>query len=152
MPNGNRPRRVARLFASIAGTLAGLFFIIFPPMSSTQLLEASWPARTWGAFFLAGGIVSAVAWWRRNLTVDLLGLTCLAAGTFTLTGNQLMLMLEHPITYTRGGGTVVLAVLLGFLVARLQDVYQDSKEAQAAQDALAEARSDGGEAGERKRN
>lgn len=152
MTHGHRPRRVARLFAAIAGVLAGLFFIVFPPNSAVQLLEASWPARTWGAFLLAGGAISAIAWWRRNLTLDLLGLTCLIAGTGALFGNQFMIMIEHPITYTRGGGTVILGTLLGFLAARLQDVRQDAREDQEAQDALRAAQHDGGGAGGRERN
>ena len=128
----SRPRRVARFIAALSGICAGLFYIVFPPQTTTAFLEASWPAQAWGAFLLAGGALCAVAYTTRILVIDRLGLSFLITGTLALLAAQTMVMLQYPITYTRGGGTVILAVLVGFLVARWQDVRHDEQEAQAA--------------------
>lgn len=118
--------------AAVAGICAGLFYVVFPPQTTTNFLDSSWPAQAWGAFLLAGGALCAVAYTTRILVVDRLGLSFLITGTVSLLCAQTMVMLQQPITYTRGGGTVILAVLIGFLVARWQDVRHDEQEAQAA--------------------
>lgn len=128
----SRPRRVARFVAALSGICAGLFYIVFPPQTTTNFLDSSWPAQAWGAFLLAGGALCAVAYTTRILVIDRLGLSFLITGTVSLLCAQTMVMLQHPITYTRGGGTVILVVLIGFLVARWQDVHRDEQEAHVA--------------------
>lgn len=130
--NDPKPRRVARLIGAVFGILAGLFYIIFPPNTTTHFFDATWPAIAWGIFFLLGGVISSVAWWNRSLNLDRIGLTCLITGIAGLLFAQTMVMLEYPITYTRGGGTVILAVLAAYLIARWQDVRHDEQEAEAA--------------------
>lgn len=132
MSSSPRPRRVARFVAAVAGICAGLFYIVFPPQTTTNFLDSSWPAQAWGAFLFAGGALCAVAYTTRILVIDRLGLSFLITGTVSLLCAQTMVMLQQPITYTRGGGTVILAVLIGFLVARWQDVRHDEQEAQVA--------------------
>lgn len=123
---------MARFVAAVAGICAGLFYIVFPPQTTTNFLDSSWPAQAWGAFLLAGGALCAIAYTTRILVIDRLGLSFLITGTISLLCAQTMVMLQQPITYTRGGGTVILAVLIGFLVARWQDVRHDEQEAQVA--------------------
>lgn len=144
MSSPHRPRRVARLVAAIAGVFAGLFYVFFPPNTTTAFLDAAWPAQVWGVFFLLGGFICAAAWWSRVLIMDRIGLSFLITATVALLFTQTGVMLNHPITYTRGGGTVVLAILAGFLIARWQDVRHDEQEAQAAI-----AATGGGQVGER---
>lgn len=133
MPSATmKPRRVARFMGALFGIVAGLFYIIFPPEMITDYLGSTWPVAAWGAFFLAGGIVSSAAWWSRILVMDRLGLSFLITGTLGLLFAQTGLMLVQPITYARGGGTVVLAILAAYLIARWQDVRHDEQEAEWA--------------------
>lgn len=128
-------RRVARLVGGVWGLVAGVFYVVWPPITTTKFLNSPWPAQAWGVFFLIGGLVSMVAWWRRVLVLDRIGLSFLITGTAALALTQATVMLSYPISYTRGGGTAVLFVLLGYLVGRWQDVRKDEIKAREAIDA-----------------
>lgn len=127
-----KPRRVARLIGSIIGVLAGVLYIVFPTVSSVGLFSASWPARAWGVFFLIGGAISCWSWFSRILILDRIGLSFLVTGAAALLFTQTLIMLEAPITLTRGGGTAVLGLLLACLISRWQDVRHEEREAQRA--------------------
>src|SRR5690625_7906343 len=105
--NDHRPmpkRRVlSRLLAHLVAVGAGLFYVIHPPVTTTTYLDATWPARTWGAFFIAGGIIAAFSWWQRLLTIKRIGLILEITALAALTNAQTMEMLGHGNSCTRGG-------------------------------------------------
>lgn len=127
-----RPRRVWRLVSYLSGIAAGLFYILAPPLTTTTYLQSDFPAVAWGVALLCGGIISAVAWFSKLLTLDVIGLWLLIIGVAALLLTQAAVMFGAPITWTRGGGTIVLAILLGFLISRMQDVRHDEKLAEEA--------------------
>lgn len=135
-----KPRRVTRLVGAILGAVTGLFYIVFPPNTTTSYLDATWPAIWWGVFFLIGGVVSSISWWNRSLNLDRIGLSFLLTALGGLLFAQTMVMLEFPVTYTRGGGTVVIAMFAAYLTARWQDVRNEEKEAEAAIEETEQAR------------
>lgn len=136
----HKPRRVSRLVGAVLSAVTGVFYIVFPPVTTTSFLDATWPAIWWGVFFLIGGVVSSISYWNRSLNLDRIGLSFLLTALGGLLFAQIMVMLEFPISYTRGGGTVVIAMFAAYLTARWQDLRGEEKEAEAAIAATAQAR------------
>lgn len=141
-------RRIARLVASLVMVAAGLFYAFFPPNTATSYLDTSAFARAWGIFLLFGGVLCAWSWVNRVLVVDRIGLTFLLIGLTALSVVQTMVMFDQPVTWTRGGGTLVYWAIVGYLLARWQDVYHMEREAKAAIRATDEIRGSGQDASE----
>jgi len=138
--NDHRPmpkRRVlSRLLAHLVAVGAGLFYVIHPPVTTTTYLDATWPARTWGAFFIAGGIIAAFSWWRRLLTIKRIGLILEITALAALTNAQMMVMFDQGITWTRGGTVMTLLFGIFLLASYWQDIIYYEDEAERAEDAL----------------
>lgn len=143
MGSRTKPRRVARLAAAISGLAAGVFYVVFPPRTTTAYFDTSALAQAWGVFFVLGGLLCIWAWYSRLLIIDRIGLSLLTTGALSLSAAQTAVMLSAPITYTRGGGTFALYVLTGYLAARWQDVHADEREAKRAIDETGGARGEG---------
>src|SRR5690625_1928665 len=137
--NDHRPmpkRRVlSRLLAHLVAVGAGLFYVIHPPVTTTTYLDATWPARTWGAFFIAGGIIAAFSWWRRLLTIKRIGLILEITALVALTAAQMMVMFDQGITWTRVGTVMALLFGIFLLAAYWQDVAHYEREADQAEEA-----------------
>jgi peptidoglycan/LPS O-acetylase OafA/YrhL len=138
-----KPRRVARLVAAVSGLAAGIFYVVFPPRTTTAYFDTAALAQAWGVFFFLGGLLCIWAWYSRLLIIDLIGLSLLVLGAGALSMAQTAVMFSAPITYTRGGGTFALYVLTGYLAARWQDVRADEREAKRAIDETGGARGEG---------
>ena len=127
-----RPKRrvLSRLLAHLAAVAAGLFYVIHPPVTTTTYLDATWPARTWGVFFILGGIIAAFAWWSRALTIKRIGLILETTALLALTTAQMMVMFDQGVTWTRGGTVMTLLFAIFLLAASWQDIlyYEDEAE------------------------
>lgn len=132
-----RPKKrvVARLLAHLTAIGAGLFYVIHPPITTTTYLDATWPARTWGAFFIAGGIIAAFSWWHRLLTIKRIGLILEITALVALTAAQMMVMFDQGISWTRGGTVMALLFGIFLLAAYWQDVAHYEREADQAEEA-----------------
>lgn len=128
------PRRVARLVASIVATLAGLFFVLFPPEASARFLGGELPIIIVGVFIFTGGLFCATSWWMRVLIIERIGLTLLLTGLAGLMAVQLMIVAHAEASPARWGVAALLAMITSYLVARWQDVRRDEVLAQEAID------------------
>ena len=89
--------------------ISGLFYLLAPPTSTFRFYETNVPAMLWGAVFIVGAGVAMWGALKRIPHVQRLGLMFVIIAGTVLTANQTLLMFDEPITWTRGGGTVVLA-------------------------------------------
>lgn len=126
---------LSRLLAHLTAIAAGLFYILHPPITTTTYLDAIWPARTWGAFFIAGGIIAAFSWWRRLLTIKRIGLILEITALVALTAAQMMVMFDQGVTWTRGGTVMALLFGIFLLLSYSQDVAHYEREADRAEEA-----------------
>src|SRR5690625_6278922 len=94
-----KKRQLARLLAHLTAIGAGLFYVIHPPITTTTYLDATWPARTWGVFFIAGGIIAAFSWWRRLLTIKRIGLILEITGLVALSGGAVRVGVDKRIRW-----------------------------------------------------
>ena len=133
-----RPKRrvLSRLLAHLTAIAAGLFYVIHPPVTTTTYLDAIWPARTWGAFFILGGVIAALSWWRRLLTVKRIGMILEITALLALTAAQMMVMFDQGVSWTRGGGVMTLLFGIFLLAAYWQDIIYYEAEAERAEGAL----------------
>lgn len=124
-------------FAVAGGSItAGLFYVVFPPVTTTGFLEASWPPRTWGAALILGGIVKLVGLHSRVLDWQLLGLTLLFTGWGTLAVAQTLVMAGPPFAPTRGGGTIGLWILVIYVIIQVVAVACDREDGRQAKDQI----------------
>lgn len=125
--------RAFRLFATTLVVASGVYYIIAPPNTTTTFFNAGWPPLAWGLIFLAGGIVTAAGIRSRILQVEHLGMLMIVVGSGMLAIAQTLVMVEHPITHTRGGGVLILWALAAFATARYFDLSADIRSAKLAQ-------------------
>lgn len=97
--------KIITLLACIGFIISGLFYVFAPTRSSSQYYDSSIPAVLWGVVFVFGGIFSVWGILRRTPHLERLGLMLVVIAGAVLTLSQLAVMLEVPITWTRGGGT-----------------------------------------------
>ena len=128
-------RRGWRLVAGVAFVLAGLSYLIFPPVTATSYFSSDVPPRIWGAMMIFGGVLKVTASITTHLTIDRAGLTALAAGTAGLAAAQTMILFDFPITWTRLGGTFAYWILFVLLLMRWQDVKHEEDCAEEATEA-----------------
>lgn len=81
--------------------------MLAPPRTTAEFFDSEWPAVLWGCIFFAGGVVSGIGTGVRLPHVERFGVFCVSVAAGCLTAGQLLVMLDHPITWTRGGGTLV---------------------------------------------
>ena len=133
-----RPKRrvLSRLLAHFTAIAAGLFYIVHPPITTTTYLDAVWPARTWGVFFVVGGIIGAYAWSKRLLTIKRVGLVLEITALAALLVAQTLVMGDQGITWTRGGTVMTLLFAIFLLASYWQDILYYEDEAERAEGAL----------------
>lgn len=103
-----RVERRLRMLSVVFMVLTGLFFIVWPPMSTHALWGGSWPPVIWGFFMVLGGTVSLWGILSRVLQVEQTGKFTLGLAIGFYVVNQALIMFQVPITYTRAGGTGIL--------------------------------------------
>ena len=54
-----RDYRVLHFAVAILSVVAGLFYLVFPPVTTIGFFEGSWPPRTWGAHSRSAGSSSS---------------------------------------------------------------------------------------------
>lgn len=135
-----RDSRALHFAVAILSVVAGLFYLVFPPVTTTGFFEGSWPPRTWGAALAIGGIIKLVGLITRILDWQLLGLTFLVAGWVALALAQTLVMFGPPISPTRGGGTIALWVLVIHVALRFVVVACDREDGHQAQEQVNEGR------------
>ena len=91
--------------AFLGFVVSGLFYVFAPTRSSSQYYDSSIPAVLWGVVFVVGGVFAVWGILRRTPHLERLGLMLVVIAGAVLTLSQLAVMLEVPITWTRGGGT-----------------------------------------------
>lgn len=97
--------KVITSLAFLGFVVSGLFYVFAPTRSSTQYYDSSIPAVLWGVVFVVGGVFAVWGILRRTPHLERLGLMLVVIAGAVLTLSQLAVMLEVPITWTRGGGT-----------------------------------------------
>lgn len=78
-------------------------------------------------FVIVWGIRSKV------LQVEQIGMLAMAVGAGLLSLGQTLVMLSEPVTWTRGGGTLILWALVSFALARY---FELSSEIRSSRNAL----------------
>lgn len=97
--------KVITSLAFVGFVISGLFYVFAPTKSSSQYYDSSIPAVLWGVVFVLGGFCAVWGITRRTPHLERLGLMLVVIAGSVLTISQAALMLEVPITWTRGGGT-----------------------------------------------
>lgn len=97
-----RAVRIASYAVFIAG---GIFYIVAPPLSSKSFFNTEALAVSWGVVFAIGGVIAVIGAATRVPHTERLGLILVSIAGAVLTINQVAVMFEEPITWTRGGGT-----------------------------------------------
>ncbi|QDH86407.1 hypothetical protein AGM16_0022 [Brevibacterium phage AGM16] len=105
----DRTSRILRTLGSVVFTADGGFYILAPPTTTTSFFDTPVPAIMWGWVFAAGGIVSLIGTLTRIVHVERLGVLFVIVAAAMLVAGQSMVMFGDPITWARGGGTLVYA-------------------------------------------
>ena len=122
-----RTSRTTRACGSVLFTAAGAFYVLAPPNTTTAYFDTPWPAILWGLVFLVGGIMSLVGTLTQYVHVERLGVLWCAIAAAMLTLGQAAVMLDHPVTWTRGGGTLVYAGFAAWAFERWMRLAPDEK-------------------------
>ena len=112
MPRGRKRDRTYRAVLSAAFVVfgvAGVSYMVAPPRTTADFLDSSVPAMIWGGVFLIGAGIALVGIWKRVPHVERLGLMLVIIAGAVLTVVQALVMFDHPITWTRAGGTCAYA-------------------------------------------
>lgn len=121
----NRLTTAFKYLGSCIFALGGLFYIMAPPKTTSDFFDASWPAILWGCIFFAGGLISGIGTAVRLPHIERFGVFCVAVAAMCLTAGQLLVMLDHPVTWTRGGGTLVYLGLASWAFERYLRLSHD---------------------------
>ena len=97
--------KIITSLAFLGFVASGLFYVFAPPNSSSQYYDSSIPAVLWGVVFVLGGFFAVWGIIRKTPHLERFGLMLVIIAGGVLTISQTALMLEIPITWTRGGGT-----------------------------------------------
>lgn len=112
MPLSGKRDRLYRSVLSAAFIVfgaAGVSYMVAPPRTTSDFLDSSIPAMIWGGVFLAGAGIALGGIWSRVPHVERLGLALVIIAGLVLTAVQTLVMFDHPITWTRAGGTCAYA-------------------------------------------
>lgn len=107
----DKTSRALRAVGSVVFTLAGGFYVLAPPNTTTSFFDTPTPAIMWGWVFAAGGLISLAGTFTRIIHIERLGVLFVVVAALMLVAGQSLVMFGDTITWTRGGGT---AVYLGF--------------------------------------
>lgn len=105
----DRTSRVLRGIGSTVFTLAGGFYVLAPPNTTTSFFDTPAPAVMWGWVFAVGGLISLIGTISRVVHVERLGVLFVVVAALMLIGGQSLVMFgggADGITWTRGGGTL----------------------------------------------
>lgn len=103
----DRASRALRAIGSVVFTLAGAFYVLAPPNTTTNFFDTPAPAVMWGWVFAAGGFISLVGTFTRFVHLERLGVLFVVVAAAMLCAGHSLVMFADPITWTRGGGTLV---------------------------------------------
>lgn len=125
-----RRARIASVGMMVA---TGIFFIVWPPMSTSALWGGwSWAPIIWGFFMVLGGTLSIWGIHSRILQVEQTGKFILVLAIAFYILNQTLIMFQIPITPTRAGGTGILVAYLLSVLSRYFAISADIKASRAA--------------------
>ncbi|MCQ9385109.1 hypothetical protein [Brevibacterium moorei] len=96
-----------KMIGSVLFILAGIWYILFPPMSSAHVYGGDWLSLLYGIVFAAGGLISAGGVLSSYVQVERYGVFMVAVAGIILSLSQLFLMLDYPVTWSRGGGVAI---------------------------------------------
>lgn len=121
----SRSKKISRLLRAVAFVLfmvAGGFYFFAPTISSTDFFNSSIPAMAWGAVFFIGGGIALRGGLGKLPYLERLGISLVVIAGSVLTINQIALMFEEPITWTRGGGTAAYAAFTALAASLLPEI------------------------------
>lgn len=128
----SRLGRGARYIASALVVAAGLFYLMQPPRTTSNFFDGEWPPMVWGAVMVAAGFVIAWGLQSRVLQIEQYGMLMMGFGAGLLAAGQTLVMFGEPITWTRGGGTLILWALVAFASARYFELSAEIRSARLA--------------------
>lgn len=128
----SRLGKAARYLASTLVIAAGVFYVYYPPQTTSAFFDGTWPPRIWGAIMVVSGFV--IVWGIRSkvLQVEQIGMLAMAVGAGLLSLGQTLVMLSEPVTWTRGGGTLILWALVSFALARYFELSSEIRSSRRA--------------------
>lgn len=135
-----RESKILLQIIAVGFIVGGVAYLIFPPQTTSQFFDGSWPARTWGAAMIVGGVLDFIGLRTKFVDWSILGLAFLWAGTGSLALAQTMVMIAPPPTLTRGGGTALYWLLMIFVVSKLVVKVADKRDGRIAQEQMDDER------------
>lgn len=130
--------KMARYIAAALVVSAGVFYLIQPPRTTSNFFDGEWPPMVWGAVMVASGLVIAWGISSRILQIEQYGMLMLGVGAGLLATGQTLVMLGDPITWTRGGGTLILWAMVAFAGARYFELSAEIRSSRLARAQLGE--------------
>lgn len=127
----------ARYLGSVIIFAAGIFYLAQPPRTTTDYFDAQWPALVWGVIMIAAGGV--IIWGIKSqvLQIEQYGMFMLGIGAGMLaTGQSMVMLVDDEITWTRGGGTLVLWSMVSFAIARYFELSAEIRSSRIARSKL----------------
>lgn len=107
MQRRSRRSLTLRIIGSVIFLSAGVFFLMFPPQTAAAFFETTWMSMADGALFALGGGISLLGAYSRRADIERLGVSLVVIAGFFLFAMQVYIMFSPPITWTRGGHTLV---------------------------------------------
>lgn len=129
-----RAGKAARYLASTLVIAAGIFYLLSPPRTTSQFFEGEWPAMAWGAMMLVAGAVIIWGIKSKILQIEQYGMLILGVSSGLLSSAQSLVMFgDWPsVTWTRGGGTLILWALVAFAGARYFELSAEIRSSRLA--------------------
>lgn len=134
----SRAGKMARYIAAALVVSAGVFYLIQPPRTTSNFFDGEWPPMVWGAVMVASGLVIAWGISSRILQIEQYGMLMMGFGSGLLATGQTLVMFGDPITWTRGGGTLILWAMVAFAGARYFELSAEIRSSRLARARLGE--------------
>lgn len=128
-----RTGRAFRYAGAVAMITTGLFYVLYPPRTTSAFFDTTLFPQAWGLIIFASGFVTLWGMRTRILQVEQYGTLMFAIGGGLLALAQTLVMVSPPPTLTRGGGTFVLYCLVFLVTARYFELSADIRSAKLAQ-------------------
>lgn len=129
---------MARYIAAALVVSAGIFYLIQPPLTTTSFFEGEWPPMVWGAIMVASGLVISWGILSRVLQIEQYGMLMMGFGSGLLATGQTLVMFGDQVTWTRGGGTLILWAMVAFGAARYFELAAEIRSSRMARARLGE--------------
>lgn len=125
--------RTARALGSVVFFVAGLAYILLPPLTTISTFDTALPAIAYGCVFAAGGAISLYGVSARYTQIERFGVVLVVIAATCLTLTQGLVMLDGP-TWTRLGGTLVYAGYTMWAFERWHSLGADAQAVRALAD------------------